>query len=88
MKIDRNWVTPLTLGAFIVSAVTGVLLFFDLDSGLNELAHEWLSWVLLVGVALHGAANFQSVKKYFTQKTGLAIIAVFVLLLALSFLDL
>lgn len=87
MRIGRNWVTPFALGAFAVSAVTGVLLFFHLDTGLNKWAHEWLSWVLLIGIVLHGAANFQSLKKHFTQKTGLTIIAIFVLALGLSFLN-
>ena len=51
MSIKREWATPITIGAFLLSAVTGVLLFFHLDSGLNKLAHEWLSWVLLAAVA-------------------------------------
>ena len=55
MKLQRDWITPITMGAFGLLAVTGVLMFFHLDSGLNEAAHEWLSWVLLGGVALHAA---------------------------------
>ena len=42
MKLSRDWATPLTAGAFIVLAVTGLLMFFHLDRGLNHLAHEWL----------------------------------------------
>lgn len=36
----REWATPLTIGSFLLIAVTGVLMFFHLDSGLNKLAHE------------------------------------------------
>ena len=88
MKIDRAWATPLTIGAFGLLAVTGVLMFFHLDSGLNKLAHEWLGWVLLAGVGLHLAANMLSFKRYFVQPLGRALIGVFGLLLALSFLPL
>ena len=37
------------MGAFTLSAVTGVLMFFHLDSGLNKAAHEWLSWAMVGG---------------------------------------
>mgnify|MGYP006339522549 CR=1 FL=1 len=55
MKLQRDWITPITMGAFGLLAATGVLMFFHIDSGLNEAVHEWLSWVLLGGVALHAA---------------------------------
>lgn len=57
MTVSREWATPLTMGAFGLLAVTGVLMFFHLDTGLNKQAHEWLGWVLLIGVSLHLAAN-------------------------------
>ncbi len=87
MKLDRAWVTPLAAGAFFLSAVTGVLIFFHLDSGLNKAAHEWLSWALLVGVALHVAANFFGFKRYFSSAIGLGVMGVFVVVLAASFLS-
>jgi hypothetical protein len=40
MTIQREWVTPIAAGAFLISAVTGVLIFFHVDSGLNKVAHE------------------------------------------------
>ena len=42
MKISREWATPLTIGAFGLMSVTGMLMFFHLDTGFNKLAHEWL----------------------------------------------
>ena len=58
MAIKREWVTPIAAGGFLISAVTGVLMFFHLDTGLNKVAHEWLSWVFLGGVAdLRGLAR-------------------------------
>ena len=47
MNIQRNWVTPITAGAFLLVGVTGVLIFFPADSGANKFVHEWLSLVLL-----------------------------------------
>lgn len=44
MTISRNWATPLTIGSFLLMAVTGLLMFFHLDTGLNKAAHEWLGW--------------------------------------------
>jgi cytochrome b561 len=63
----REWATPLTIGSFLVIAVTGVLMFFHLDSGLNKLAHEWLAWAMLAAVGLHAAVHFKSFSRYFTR---------------------
>lgn len=85
MSIQREWVTPLAAGAFLLSAVTGVLIFFHIDTGLNKPAHEWLSWVLLMGVGLHVAANFGGLKRHLATSRGKALIGLFVVVLALSF---
>ncbi len=85
MKITRDWITPITTGAFLLTAVTGVLLFFHADTGLNKDVHEWLSWVFLIGAILHLALNFAPFKKYLTQRKGQVLMGSFVLLLALSF---
>jgi len=85
LRISREWATPLTIGVFFLSAVTGVLLFFHLDRGLNKLAHEWLSWLMVAGVAAHAAANWAAFKRYFRQPMGRAIVGALVLLTAFSF---
>lgn len=82
----RPWITPLVMGAFLLSAVTGVLMFFHLDSGLNKLAHEWMSWAMVGGVVLHATLNLPAFKRYFGQKTALAVMGAFALVLALSFI--
>ena len=43
MKVSRDWATPVTIGSFGLMAITGLLMFFHLDSGLNKTAHEWLA---------------------------------------------
>ena len=92
MKLNLNphraWITPLVMGAFLLSATTGVLMFFHLDTGLNKTAHEWLSWAMLGGVVLHALLNLPAFKRYFTQTTGRVVMGAFALVLALSFLSL
>jgi hypothetical protein len=88
MNIQRNWVTPITAGAFLISAVTGVLIFFHIDSGANKFVHEWLSWVLLGGALLHTTANFAGLKMHLRTRQGQALVGVFAVALALSFIPL
>lgn len=86
MKISREWATPLTIGAFALMAITGVLMFFHLDGQLNKLAHEWLGWVMIVGVGLHVAVNWVAFKRYFLASTkGRAIMALSALVIVGSF---
>lgn len=84
----RTWITPLVVGAFALSAVTGVLMFFHWDTGLNKTAHEWLSWAMVIGVVLHVLLNLPAFKRYFKQPVGRWVMGGFVLLLALSFVPL
>ena len=84
----REWATPITIGSFLLIAVTGVLMFFHLNTGLNKPAHEWLSWALLVGVGLHAWANWGAFKRYFQQRQALVLMGVFLVVLGLSFLPL
>ena len=88
MKLQRDWITPITMGAFGLLAITGVLMFFHVDSGLNEAVHEWLSWVLLGGVALHAAVNWAGVRRHLAGWRGRAAVGVFAAVLGLSFLPL
>lgn len=83
MKL-RQFATPLTIGSFTLMAVTGLLLFFDIQLGLNVELHEWFSWAFLAGVVLHVTLNLPAFKRYFNPSIGLAIIAVIVLILGVS----
>lgn len=86
LSAQRPWITPVVMGAFLLSAVTGVLMFFHLDSGLNKAAHEWLSWAMVIGVGLHVLLNMPAFKRYLTQTTGRVVIGAFAAVLALSFI--
>ena len=66
---SRQWATPLTIGGFLLIAVTGVLMFFHLTPGLTRQAHEWLGWALIAAVALHALANAPAFLRYL-QRAG------------------
>jgi hypothetical protein len=79
----RAWATPLTIGAFLVMAATGVLMFFDVRSGLVSEAHEWLSWVFLAGAAAHLVVNYRPLTLHLKSRWGrVSITAAAVLLVA------
>lgn len=84
----RSWATPLTVGSFILSALTGILIFFHLELGLVKPAHEWLSWFMVLGVALHLIVNWRAFKNYLSKPLPLAIIGLFVVLTVASLLPL
>lgn len=86
MTISRNWATPLTIGSFLLMAVTGILMFFHLDTGLNKAAHEWLGWAMVAGVVAHGVANGPAFVRHLKQPVGRVLIGVFAVLLIGSFL--
>lgn len=88
MTFTRDWATPLTIGSFLLLAVTGILMFFHLDTGLNKLVHEWLSWVLVAAVGLHVVSNLFAFKRHFAKRRAQWLFGGAVLLLALSFLPL
>ncbi|HMV54981.1 MAG TPA: hypothetical protein PLX20_14480 [Rhodocyclaceae bacterium] len=88
MKLTREWVTPLVMGSFALLAVTGILMFFHADSGLNKLAHEWLSWMLVAAVLGHMLVNFGAVKRHFSATRTRVIAGIFVALLVASFMPL
>ncbi|MDD2465948.1 MAG: DUF4405 domain-containing protein [Desulfobulbus sp.] len=86
--LSRKWVTPFTLGAFLLSAVTGILLFFKVHSGLIKPTHEWLSWLLVIAAVLHIVLNYRPLLKTLTQPLGKTLMVIFVLLIGVSFLPL
>jgi hypothetical protein len=81
----REWVTPLTIGSFIISAVTGIVIFFHIRIGLVRPAHEWLSWLLVLGGIIHIITNWKPFIRYSSKPISAGIIAVFLILCVLSF---
>jgi hypothetical protein len=84
--VNRQWATPLVIGAFALMAVTGGLMFFHLDSALQKTVHEWLGWGLVAAVGLHAVANWLGFKRYFAQVgVARAILVASVVVLAATF---
>ncbi len=91
MKNDfdlRKWATPVTIGAFALSAVTGILLFFNVRTGMVKPVHEWLSWLLVVGTMFHAIINRHGLMKYLSKPLGRGIMIFFALLICASLLPL
>lgn len=84
----RRWVTPFTIGAFLLTAATGILLFFKIPLGLIKPVHEWLSWLLVIAAVLHLFINWQVGMQTLARTGGKAVLLVFVLLLGVSLLPL
>lgn len=81
----RTWATPLTIGAFILVATTGVLMFFDWNHGLTTVVHQWFSWFFLLGAAGHIVVNVRPLKSHLKSRWGKTSVAVFGIVLAASF---
>lgn len=82
----RSWATPLTVGSFVLISVTGILMFFHLETGLGKVAHEWLGWVLVAGVAAHLWLNRRPFTTYFKRPAAMAIMGTGALVLVASLL--
>ncbi|KFI33948.1 hypothetical protein CG51_03490 [Haematobacter missouriensis] len=80
----RTWATPLTIGSFVLMAATGLLLFFEWNTGLTTIAHQWFSWLFLIGVAGHLTINFRPLKNHLKSGWGRASIALFAAILVAS----
>lgn len=88
MALQRQWTTPMVAGSFLLMGVTGILMFFHWDTGLNKTVHEWLGWAMVVAVILHVIVNIHGFKNMFRSTLGKGILALFSMILALSFFSL
>ncbi|MEN6422183.1 MAG: DUF4405 domain-containing protein [Smithella sp.] len=84
----REWATPMTIGAFVLTAATGIMLFFKIELGSVKLVHEWLSWLLVIGTITHLIANWRASVRYLSKPLGKVILISFLLLTCVSFLPL
>src|SRR5512136_2289936 len=82
----RAWATPLTIGAFALSAISGVTMFLHLRIGFVKVVHEWGGWFLLIGGLFHVIGSWEPFVRYFSKPAGRVILTIFVLLIVTSFL--
>lgn len=71
----RKWSTPLTIGTFLITGVSGVLLFFHLGEGLVKEAHEWIGIAFVIGALLHVNTHWAPFKRYFSLGLPRAVMA-------------
>lgn len=81
----RTWATPLTIATFFLMAATGILMFFHVQPGLITGAHQWGSWLFLIGVAGHVMVNFRPFNRHLESRWGQSCVAIFGVVLAASF---
>jgi len=84
MKKLRSYVTPITIGSFLLLGVTGLLMFFKVRGALIIVAHEWLSPIFVVGACLHIWLNWGAVRANLSRVRGIIIVGLFAALLAFS----
>lgn len=86
MSALRRWATPVTIAAFLLMAVTGVLMFFHAETTLAKLAHEYLSFIFVAGALLHVVVNWRPFTVHFRRWPARAAAGLFAALLVVSFL--
>jgi len=82
VKRLRSWVTPITIGSFLLLGVTGVLMFLKVRGGLIVVAHEWLSPIFVIAAGLHLWLNWDPVRACLSRARGIVIVGLFAGLLA------
>jgi len=84
----RDWATPLMIGGLALMGVTGVLMFFHLETPLNKSVHEWGGLVFVTAALAHIVSHFRSFRLHFKDLVKLGLIGAFALVLGVSFLNL
>ena len=82
----RAWATPVTIGAFLLMAATGVLMFFGVRGGLISEVHEWFSWLFLAGAVAHLFVNYRPLILHLRSRWGRVSIAAACLLMVAAVL--
>ena len=68
----RRFATPLIIGAGLISAITGLLMFFITEDPFL-FAHEIVGLGFSVAILLHIYTNWRPFKKYFSQRSVIII---------------
>ena len=85
-KYFKSISTPLVIATSVVTVLTGVLMFFNFDSGLNRLAHEWISIAFAIALALHIWRNWAGLLRVVSSTLGKSLLVLGVLVALLSFM--
>jgi hypothetical protein len=88
MFIKREWATPFVIGGFLLSASTGISLFFRVNTELGQIVHEWLGPLFVIGALCHITVNFAGLKRHLQNITGRIIIGIYAIVIIAVFLPL
>ncbi len=72
---QRQWTTPLIIGTYLVTGISGAMLFFHFGESLIKEAHEWIGMLFLLGALLHIRGHWVPFKRYFTRPLAQTVIA-------------
>jgi hypothetical protein len=81
----NKWGSTLIFASFVITAGTGVLLYFRVRAGSIEQLHIWIGFLMIAGALLHVARNWHQFLGYFKRPpfyAGLALTAVLCALLS------
>ncbi len=75
-SLVMKFATPLIIGLFLVSLISGIALFAHVGGNLFRGMHIWLSMVLILPFVLHVWKNWRAMTVYFRQWAfGLSMVA-------------
>ena len=75
-SLVMKFATPLIIGLFLVSLISGIALFAHVGGNLFRGMHIWLSMVLILPFVLHVWKNWRAMTIYFRQWAfGLSMVA-------------
>ena len=79
----RTWSTPLIIGCSAVVSISGIMMFFHLQSNLVKSMHEWLGLLFVAAIVLHLLNHWLSFSRYFSNRSALGVISTVVALAAI-----
>ena len=72
--------TAATIGLFLVSGITGIMLFLKIGEGAVKGVHEWLSVAFVLACILHVIRHWRPLQRYFAMRFFWGITVVVMLL--------
>ena len=82
----NRWGSTLIVWSFLVTTVTGVLLFFHVHAGPTEVLHIWIGFLMVAAFVPHVARNWRAFLGYFRKTpTYVALALTVVISAALSY---
>lgn len=62
-----RWGSTFIFVSFLITSVTGVLLFYRIRTPPNEVLHIWIGFLMIAGAIFHIARNWQAFLSYFRK---------------------